>query len=110
MNTKKIINTFRRDIVKYWEDNHCSLSMKLTAANLRISRTTFATIIKVYEDTGRVDADNRGGCRNINITEEQLEFIKAMVDERPSVTFEDIQGGLRLHFELETRPSISGTY
>ncbi|CAO3693084.1 unnamed protein product [Rhizopus stolonifer] len=80
--------------------------MKQLATDLRISRTTLNSIVKTYEDIGRINTCKKGGNYK-KIIDKQLEFIKELVDECPRMTLKTTQDLLKTQFDLGTPPSIS---
>ncbi|KAG1474882.1 hypothetical protein G6F56_000071 [Rhizopus delemar] len=98
----------RKAVVKYWEDNRCSMSFNKMAKNMRVRTPTLKSIIKIYRETGRVEKKQRGGRSHNRINDEHLQFIKDCVDENPSVTLGTIQEKMKNHFNMERPHSISG--
>ncbi|KAG2203808.1 hypothetical protein INT47_012741 [Mucor saturninus] len=103
-----INGNFRKEIIKYWEDNRGVKTLKEMASNLRIPRSTLASITKIYENTGRVESFKRGGCQYVKMDDEQLQLIQDLVDENPSITLKAIQSRLQLQFNMKTPHSITG--
>ncbi|KAI7867338.1 uncharacterized protein EV154DRAFT_582972 [Mucor mucedo] len=67
MSDESISNNFRKEIIKYWDDNRGVKTATEMASHLRISRATFDTIVKIYENTGRTEALRRGGRQHYPI-------------------------------------------
>ncbi|KAG1450674.1 hypothetical protein G6F56_008281 [Rhizopus delemar] len=98
----------RKAIVKYREDNHCSMSFNKMAQDMRVRTPTFKNIVKIYREIGRVEKKQKDGRSHNRINDEHLQFIKDCVDENPSVTLVTIQEKMKNHFDMERPYSISG--
>jgi hypothetical protein len=64
----------RKSIIRYWEDNWCTLTYRKMASDLLIKPSTLRNIVKIYIDEQRVEAKSRGGARNKKITPEMVSF------------------------------------
>ncbi|KAG1451011.1 hypothetical protein G6F56_008197 [Rhizopus delemar] len=62
---------------------------------MRVRKSTFKSIFKLYRDTGRVKETQRGGRIHNHMNDEYLQFIKDRVDENPSVTFGTTQDTMK---------------
>lgn len=96
----RIGNEDRRRIIKAYNDSD---DWQLVAEILNIKRQSAYNIIKIYNETGRIDQLPRGGDHSSKIDEETKALLIGYIEEKPTITLEE----MRSRLIAEGRPSVS---
>lgn len=104
---QNISEDFRKHIIRYYDFHRATRTFKEMAIHLRLSISTLQSIVKIYNETGRVAVKSKGGKTRVVITDEMLEAIKDLVDDNPAITLGEIQVTIGTAFNMEPLASIT---
>jgi len=83
----KISNQDRERIVNSYINGNSILSISEV---IDVKRTTANAIIKKYQTTGKVHADQRGGSRKQALSDEQKNIVKSLIDGNCTLSLKDL--------------------
>ena len=70
-------------------------SQRQLARRFSVSLGTVRNYLKLYRQTGQLAPKSRGGGRTPKITTEHLPLLRALLEERPDATLEELGEALR---------------
>ena len=88
---KAIMDSVREIII---DQSTKGIKLKDIYGNLSLARQSVSSIIKIFNETGRVYAKKRGGGNNKKLNAEHENFIKEEIDNNPTITLKELKNKL----------------